>query len=151
MLHSLEVRAPFLDPEVVELALSLPARCHFSALSGKRLLRAALRGLLPRATLRGPKRGFEVPVGHWMTGPLAGLYADVAGAEALRRLPGVDPAVAARWHAEHADRRADRSGALWALFAFCWWQGGPRVRHARASQFFEDSSREVTVLRRSEG
>ncbi len=151
MHHALEVRAPFLDPEVVEMALSLPARCHFSPLSGKHLLRRALKGLLPRSILRGPKRGFEVPVGHWLTGPLGALYADIASAGTLRSLPGIDPAVARRWYAEHASRSVDRGRALWALFALCWWQRGPRARHARVAQCLEDSRREVTVFSRSEG
>ncbi len=151
MRHALEVRAPFLDPDLVEMALSLPESAHVSALSGKRLLRHALHGLVPEAILRAPKRGFEVPVGHWMTGPLAGLYRDVTDSRALRGLPGADPATAARWFAEHGARRADHGRALWALFAFCWWFRGPRARHARAAQFLDDSSSEVTVFRRSEG
>ncbi len=151
MLHGLEVRAPFLDPGVVELALSLPARAHFSALSGKRLLRHALRGLLPRDILRGPKRGFEVPVGHWLAGSLFGLYEEVVTESTLGELPGSDPRAAARWMAQHRARRADRGRALWALFVFCWWHRGPRARHARDAQLFDDSRSDVTVLRRSEG
>ncbi len=151
MRHALEVRAPFLDPEVVELSLALPARAHFSAWSGKRLLRRALHGRVPGTVLRGPKRGFEVPVGHWLSGPLSGLYAEVASAEALRSLPGADPRAAERWLTQHRARRQDRGAALWALFAFCWWHRGPRVRHARAAQFRDDSSRVVTVFSRSDG
>lgn len=151
MRHALEVRAPFLDPELVETALSLPDAVHVSMLSGKRLLRRALHGLVPETVLRTPKRGFEVPVSHWIAGPLATLYRGVTDSGALRGLPGTDPAVAARWFTEHRARRADHGRALWALFAFCWWFRGPRARHARAAQFLDDSSSEVTVFKRSEG
>jgi asparagine synthase (glutamine-hydrolysing) len=133
MRHSLEVRAPFLDPSLVELALSLPGSEHVSMMSGKRLLRRALRGLLPRRILRGPKRGFEVPVGHWLAGHLGGLYADVVSGAALAEVPDLDPRVMDRWLAEHRARRADHGPALWALFAFCWWLQGPRRVHARAA------------------
>jgi asparagine synthase (glutamine-hydrolysing) len=151
MLHALEVRAPFLDPEVVELSLSLPTTTHVSPFRGKRLLRRALRGVLPSYILNGPKRGFEVPVGNWLAGPLKELYADVVSARALRSLPHSSPGVAARWLTEHRLRRVDRGRSLWALLAFCWWVGGPHVRHARACQFLDESKREVTVLRSSEG
>ncbi len=151
MRHALEVRAPFLDPELVEMSLSLPEAAHVSILSGKRLLRRALRGLVPGKVLRAPKRGFEVPVGHWLGGPLADLYREVASAEALRGLPGANPLAAGGWFAEHRARRADHGRALWALFAFCWWLRGPHARHTRAAQFFDDSSSDVTVFKRSEG
>lgn len=151
MRHALEVRAPFLDPDLVEMALSLPESAHVSPLSGKRLLRRALHGLVPETVLRAPKRGFEVPVGHWIAGPLGALYRDVTASHTLRGLSGADPAAAARWFAEHRARRADHGRALWTLFAFCWWFRGPRARHAQAAQFLDDSSSEVTVFKRSEG
>jgi len=134
MRHALEVRAPFLDPDLVEMALSLPASAHFSASSGKRMLRRALRGVLPPAVLRGPKRGFEVPVGHWLAGPLRGLFEEVASAGALADLPGIDPREAARLFAEHRERRADHGSLLWSLFAFCWWSRGPRRAQAQVSR-----------------
>ncbi len=133
MRHSLEVRAPFLDTALVELALSLPASAHVSMLSGKRLLRRALRGLLPPEVRRGPKRGFEVPVGHWLAGPLGGLYADVVSGASLAEVPDLDPRVKDRWLLEHRARRADHGAALWALLAFCWWARGPRRAHARVA------------------
>ncbi|HEU4403603.1 MAG TPA: asparagine synthase (glutamine-hydrolyzing) [Candidatus Polarisedimenticolia bacterium] len=130
MRHALEVRAPFLDPALVDLALSLPASAHFSLWRGKRLLRRALAGVVPGHVLRAPKRGFEVPVGHWLTGSLAGFYGEVVSEAALGDLPGLDPGVARRWFAEHRDRRADRGAALWALFALCWWRRGPHREHS---------------------
>ncbi len=156
MRHALEVRAPFLDPALVETALSPPAAAHFSILSGKRLLRRALRGIVPRHILRSPKRGFEVPVGHWLAGPLAALYREVVSRPVLQEIAGIEPRVAADWLSEHRARREDRGAALWGLFALCWWQRGPRRAHERAAatadrQLREVSSSEATFLRRSEG
>ncbi len=154
--HALEVRAPFLDPGLVELALSLPSRAHFTLFTGKRLLRRALRGVVPPHVRRAPKRGFEVPVGHWLTGPLAGLYGEVVTRQALASIPGVEPAAAAAWFDEHRRRLHDRGAALWMLFALCWWQSGPRRVHMRdaaaaEAQLRDASSSEATDLRSSEG
>jgi asparagine synthase (glutamine-hydrolysing) len=128
MRHSLEVRAPFLDPALVELALSRPASEHFSPSSGKRLLRAALRGLVPDRILDAPKRGFEVPVGDWMTGPLRSHFREVVSRPALEQAGGLAPAPVARWMAEHAARRADHGRILWALYVLCHWHQVIRPR-----------------------
>ena len=121
MRHSLEVRAPFLDPELVELSLTLPAAEHFSIRSGKRLLRRALRGTVPDRILNGPKRGFEVPVGHWLVGPLAGLYREIVTPKALEEVAGLDGRVATSWYEAHRHRRSELGRRLWALFVLCHW------------------------------
>jgi len=127
MRHALEVRAPFLDPDLVELALSLPASAHVSPRRGKRLLRRALRGVVPDRVLDGPKRGFEVPVGDWLAGPLALPFQDLVTPARLEETAGLDGEVVASWYRDHRGRRADRGKALWALFVLCHWQ-----RHLRA-------------------
>jgi asparagine synthase (glutamine-hydrolysing) len=75
MAHGLEVRCPFLDTDVVELASKLPGSM-LMRLRGKRLLRRAVRDLLPQSVLRRKKRGFGLPLRRWMRGPLAGLVRD---------------------------------------------------------------------------
>lgn len=62
---SLEARAPFLDPDLAALARSLPDRARLGWTSGKRCLRAALDGALPKEVVRGRKRGFGAPLGRW--------------------------------------------------------------------------------------
>ncbi len=156
MAHSLEVRAPFLDPTLVELALSLPSRLHFGLFSGKRLLRRALRDLVPPHVLRAPKRGFEVPVGHWLAGPLQPLYREIVSPSALHDVPGLDPAVAQAWFEEHGTRARDHGRALWSLFALCFWMQGRHRAHAGGArealrQLRGCSSSSATVLRSTEG
>jgi len=127
MRHALEVRAPFLDPDLVEMALSLPASVHVSPRHGKRLLRRALRGVVPDRVLDAPKRGFEVPVGDWLAGPLAEPFRDLVTGARLEETAGLDGAVVSSWYRDHCDRRVDRGKALWALFVLCHWH-----RHLRA-------------------
>lgn len=68
MAHGLEVRVPFLDHQVVELALSLPPAWLVSPLpvEGKRLLRRVAAPLLPPHILDRPKQGFVVPLNSWL-------------------------------------------------------------------------------------
>jgi asparagine synthase (glutamine-hydrolysing) len=75
MAHSLEVRCPFLDVDVVEFAARLPGRM-LMRLRGKRLLRRAFRDLVPRSVLTRRKRGFGLPLRRWMRGPMAPLVKD---------------------------------------------------------------------------
>jgi asparagine synthase (glutamine-hydrolysing) len=128
MRHALEVRAPFLDPDLVELALSLPAATHVTPYRGKKLLRRALRGVVPDRVLDGAKRGFEVPVGDWIAGPLSAPFHDLVTPARLEEIAGLDGAVAAAWYHDHRRRRADRGKALWALYVLCHWHRHVRVR-----------------------
>jgi asparagine synthase (glutamine-hydrolysing) len=76
MAHGLEVRCPFLDTDVVEFAARLPRRM-LMGLRGKRVLRRALRDLVPAPILRRTKRGFGLPLRRWMKHDLAGPVRDV--------------------------------------------------------------------------
>jgi len=72
MMHSLEVRAPFLDIELVDFARRLPASVKVRGGRTKWILKRALEPVLPRDILYRPKKGFGVPVGQWFrSGSLA--------------------------------------------------------------------------------
>ncbi len=68
MASALEVRSPFLDREVVEFAARLPLEYKLRGTSGKHILKAAFPDLLPDSIRRRPKRGFGVPIGHYLRG-----------------------------------------------------------------------------------
>jgi asparagine synthase (glutamine-hydrolysing) len=74
MRNSLEVRVPFLDSNLVEYVLSLPASAKASS-RPKSLLVAALGNLLPREVLDQPKRTFTLPWQHWLRGELGNRVA----------------------------------------------------------------------------
>ena len=71
MAVSLELRVPFLDHELVEYSLGLPAAEKQRYRGTKGLLVEACRDLLPPAVYERPKRGFALPMEKWMAGPLA--------------------------------------------------------------------------------
>ena len=76
MAVSLELRVPFLDHELVEYVLSLPARAKTLSSLAKSLLVEACRDLLPDAVYNRPKMGFALPMAEWMRGPLAPFVAE---------------------------------------------------------------------------
>ena len=65
MANSLEVRAPFLDHPLMEMAASLPPSLKIQGLEKKYLLKRAMAELLPVEILNRPKQGFIVPIDHW--------------------------------------------------------------------------------------
>src|SRR3954470_9826166 len=65
MATSIESRAPFLDHKLVEFAAGLPDEWKLSGWTTKRVLREAMKGLLPDSILNRPKMGFPVPFARW--------------------------------------------------------------------------------------
>ena len=119
---ALEVRAPFLAREVVELAFSVPDSFRMRGLTGKRMLRDAVRDLLPASILERPKKGFGIPVAAWLNGPLRDLVQDVLGPEAMRAGGIFEAAEVSRMVDAHAQRQVDYRKPLWTLLVFELWR-----------------------------
>ena len=115
MAHGLEVRCPFLDAKVVELALSIPSRLRL----GKRLLRKAFGDLVPRSILGRPKKGFGVPVAAWLRGELRPLLEGAMGS--LERRGLFEAAGIRRLVGEHLEGQRDHRDRLWLLLVFELW------------------------------
>lgn len=118
MAHSLEVRAPFLDRRLVELAFSLPRRWHRRGLSGKRMLREALGSLLDPAIWGRCKQGFGVPLHEWFRGALT---EDMVRLLSILDLP-FRREYAENMLAEHRARQRDHGLRLWALYVYLIWR-----------------------------
>ena len=91
MAHSLEVRVPYLDPVVTDVALSLPDEAKMGAAppsrpgslsyreeGTKRVLLDIAKRILPPGFDNKPKRGFRMPFGAWLSGPLREVLIDMA-------------------------------------------------------------------------
>ncbi len=70
MAHSLEVREPLMDHELVQWAASLPSALKLQGSNGKAVLKKAMEPHLPHDVLYRPKMGFSVPLARWLRGPL---------------------------------------------------------------------------------
>lgn len=121
MAFGIEVRSPYLDRGVVELAASIPIGHKLHPREDKVVLRRAAEGLLPPEVLNRPKHGFGAPVGPWLRGPAAHLLNGVE--EAIADL--VPPETWRRVVAEHQEGRVDHRRRLWTGLILARWRRGP--------------------------
>ena len=66
MAHSIELRLPFLDHRLAELALSLPASHYFLHGRSKSIVREAMAGIMDDTVRKAPKRSIQAPQGSWL-------------------------------------------------------------------------------------
>ncbi len=119
MTHSLEVRCPFLDTAVIELAARLPGRM-LARVRGKYLLRRAARKVLPARTRWRIKRGFALPLERWMRRDLREMTHDVLFDKRCRERGLFDPnAVGALVEQMEAGRASPDH--VWTLLVLELW------------------------------
>jgi asparagine synthase (glutamine-hydrolysing) len=123
MASSLEVRSPFLDPEVVDFALALPPELRLRGRVGKYLLRVLMRGRIPDEVLDRRKVGFGVPLNQWLRGPLKDLVGDRLDPDRLRAQGLFDHDAVRDMVDQHLAGGADRGRELWSLLLFQLWYG----------------------------
>lgn len=121
MACGLESRAPFLDAELVDSILRLPAWYKYGRGRTKRLLKRAAQGRLPKRVIERSKKGFGIPVARWLRGPLRSLLDELLGFERLNRQGIFRPAEIARIVAEHQSGVRDHRKPLWTLLIFQLW------------------------------
>ncbi len=92
MAHSLEVREPLMDHELVEWLATLPSTLKVRGQEGKFLLKKAMEPQLPADVLYRPKMGFSVPLARWFRGPLKQRVRDAVLGRAAREHRLVQPA-----------------------------------------------------------
>ena len=122
MANSLEVRSPFLDPALVDFALSLPASMKLHGMRRKDPLRRLMRGRIPERIIERPKRGFGAPLPAWLRGPLAPLVDGFLTQERLADAGLFDAKAVAGIMERH---RAGDDGAgnqVWLLLQFEMWR-----------------------------
>lgn len=122
MAASLEVRAPFLDPELFEFAWRLPLRLNARAPRPKHLLRRVLSRYVPDRLVDRPKTGFGVPLADWLRGSLREWGEDLLAHERLERddLLAAQP-VRSAW--EKLKRGDDRHQyRLWTVLMLQQWR-----------------------------
>jgi asparagine synthase (glutamine-hydrolysing) len=120
MANSLELRVPFLDPEVFAVASRLPVEAKITRTTTKYALRRALEPIVPAHVLHRPKLGFPVPIRHWLRAGelLEWAYALVDSSQADHL---VDLGAVRRMLDEHRTGTSDHSRRLWTVLIFMLW------------------------------
>ncbi len=120
MAVSLETRVPLLDHRVVEFVWSLP-RAIRRGREPKALLKSVLARYMPLALVDRPKRGFSVPLGQWLSGPLRGWAEDLLSPAKLANEGLLDAgAVQAMWQ-RHLSNTEQNATALWNVLMLRAW------------------------------
>lgn len=124
MANSLEVRAPFLDPDIILFALGLPEDFKVRGFSTKYILRKLMRkNKFASDIVNRPKKGFGVPIAKWIRGEMRDAIAetfedagDIFNRRELRRI-----------FSEHLELRKDNRKKIWSLFIFLLWKRNYRA------------------------
>ncbi|WP_336880929.1 asparagine synthase (glutamine-hydrolyzing) [Rhodococcus globerulus] len=122
MANSLELRVPFLDNEVFDVASRVPLDQKITKDTTKYALRQALEGIVPHHVLHRAKLGFPVPLRHWLRGTelfdWAHLQIAESGTDHI-----FDKAAVVKMLNDHRDGVSDHSRRLWTVLTFMVWHG----------------------------
>ncbi|HEX8177622.1 MAG TPA: asparagine synthase (glutamine-hydrolyzing) [Pyrinomonadaceae bacterium] len=122
MAANLEVRVPFLNYELVELAARMPPNLKLRGFKRKYILKRAAERLLPREVVWRRKAGFGAPLRSWLRGPLREMTRDLLSEERIRRRGHFRPEAVQRIVRENLDGREDYNLQVFQLLTLELWQ-----------------------------
>jgi asparagine synthase (glutamine-hydrolysing) len=122
MWHSLELRVPYLDHHLVELAARIPAKLKIKGFTQKYLLKKLAERWLPHDMIYHKKQGFEAPMGRWLRGPLLPMFDSVVNRAAVERAGLFNYEEIKRLRNEHVSLKSKHSKILFSILTFMIWQ-----------------------------
>jgi asparagine synthase (glutamine-hydrolysing) len=121
MAHGLEDRVPFLDNEMADIARRIPSSLKHSQGVGKRVLREAMRDLLPAEITAKRKQGFSPPDGSWYRGPTMDYIREILLDPRSLERGYFEPYSVVRILEEHLHGKVNHRLLIWSLLCFEWW------------------------------
>jgi asparagine synthase (glutamine-hydrolysing) len=128
MAHSLEVRPPFLDHEIVEFAARLPERLKIRGLRQKYLLKRLMQDKLPPEIIARKKVGFDIPAHDWLRRELKPLLLEVVNPSTVAQTGLFRPEVIERWMRAHFAGHVNIGFHLWGLLILFLWMKKWEIR-----------------------
>nr|WP_320161274.1 asparagine synthase (glutamine-hydrolyzing) [uncultured Methanoregula sp.] len=124
MAHSLEVRVPFLDHELVEYMATVPASLKLKNYTTKKyLLKRIVRDKLPRTIVHQKKQGFNLPVGLWIKTYLKDYAFQVLSDEQIKEMGYFRYNFINKTLSDHMSGRKDNGYQIWGLMTLSlWWE-----------------------------
>lgn len=129
MASSLEVRAPFLDHELVGFVMGLPSRYKLNGLTSKYILKRALKNYIPDEIIHRKKKGFGVPIAKWVKGELRELFGDMLSSNRIKREGFLNAEYVTQLLEDHLANKKDNRKQLWTLLVWELWANryGPSI------------------------
>jgi len=121
MAASLEARMPFMDHQLAAFVSALPDDWRVHGRTTKRILREAMRRMLPPAILERPKVGFRVPVNEWFRGSMRGYLTEHLTGPHSRTRDYYHPQTLKLYLDEHMSGRQNHEKLLWCLLNLEIW------------------------------
>jgi len=121
MANSLELRVPFLDTVVYDVASSIPTGQKITKETTKYALRRALELIVPAHVINRPKLGFPVPIRHWLKDVMYDWARAIITDSQADEL--IDKAAALALLDAHRRGPHDYSRKIWTLLVFLLWHG----------------------------
>ncbi len=118
MAHSLEVREPLMDHELVEWMASLPSSFKIRNGESKYVLKKAMEPYLPADIMYRPKMGFAVPLARWLRGPLRGRVREALLSRQMTESGLFNSATIRKLVEQHESAVSDHSTPIWTLLMF---------------------------------
>lgn len=119
MAHSLELRVPFLDKEVFNVASTIPTELKIADGTTKAILREAVQGIVPDHVLNRKKLGFPVPIRHWLKNEMHDW------AVSIIKESGTDYCIDKQYVLNlldaHCAGKGDYSRKIWTVLSFMVW------------------------------
>ncbi|MFZ4263629.1 asparagine synthase (glutamine-hydrolyzing) [Sphingobacterium sp. HJSM2_6] len=121
MAHSVEVRSPFLDYNIIEFARTLPVSYRFEKGRRKKILKDILKEYIPENIFDQPKRGFAVPLASWIRNELRSEFEKNITDDFLHQIPGLNTARFKDIFKKHLDGKHDYSTFIWRIYVLSKW------------------------------
>ena len=121
MAQSLEIRVPFVDQRVAEVAATIPLGEHLRGGVTKGLFREAMAPFLPQDVLQRSKLGLNLPIALWFRGSLRGWMEELLSVDSLTKRRIFRPEAVQGLVEEHRRGFRDHSLFLWALVVLELW------------------------------
>lgn len=118
---SIEPRVPFLDHRLVEFTMNLPQEIKVEGGISKRLLKEAVRGLIPQNIIDRPKMGFGAPVSEWLRGDFGrAVEAELRATRFFEAFPA-DRAQVLGLLRRHREHQSDFALYVWTFYNAVAW------------------------------
>ena len=121
MASSVEVRVPFLDNNLTDFALGLPASLKLLGGKQKGFLNAAIKDVLPDYIVNKKKVGFSVPYENWIKGPLKNMFFDYLNSDFIKKQEIYNLQEVERCFRLHEQGVADKGFLLWKILNLNIW------------------------------